>query len=198
MPAREAHRFVGDLDSFRFDAGARTLTGIAVPYGETVRIGGPLGFDERFAFGAFSRSVTERVSAGKVRLFGQHSRNNGQFPIGQITGAREERSGLHITAQLAQTQAAADAVELIRSGMVSGLSVGFRPVADRIATGGVVEVTEAVLLEVSVVDEPAYPGAVITALRSRFDELEELAGAPRLSVSLARRELDLLEIIENV
>jgi phage head maturation protease len=51
-------------------------------------------------------------------------------------------------------------VELIRSGMIGGLSVGFRPIHERDG-GGVREVTEAVLLEVRVVDEPAYSGAVI-------------------------------------
>ncbi len=46
---------------------------------------------------------------------------------------------------------------------------------------GVHEIEEAVLLEVSAVDEPAYPGAVITALRSRAAELDRLAGVTSLS-----------------
>ncbi len=195
----DVRSYVGSLGELRFDVGTRTLTGRAMPFGETVRIGGPHGFDERFVAGAFTRTISERVAAGKVKLFGQHGRTQGHMPIGKVTSAREEPSGLYITAQIADTTPGRDAAELIRSGMVDGLSVSFRPTQERDA-GGVREVTEAVLLEVSVVDEPAYPGAKVLSLRARLNELDTLAGlrSPVLpggrSVSLAARELALMEM----
>ncbi len=195
---RERLSYVAPLE-LRFDATTRTLSGRAMPYGETVRIGGPHGFDERFVYGAFTTSIAERVATGKVKLFGMHGRTQGQMPIGQVTSAREDPSGLYITAQVADTTGGRDAAELIRSGVAEGLSVSFSPRRES-DVGGVREVSEAVLLEVSVVDEPAYPSAQVLSLRSRLDELDELAGSrsPVLpggrSVSLAARELALMEM----
>jgi hypothetical protein len=197
-------RFVGPIGELRFDSGSRMLSGRAMPYGETVRIGGPgaYGFDERFVHGAFARSISERVRAGKVKLFGQHGRTQGHLPIGRVIGAREEPSGLYIEARVADTTPGRDAVELIRTGVAEGLSVSFRSVKER-EVRGVREVTEAVLLEVSVVDEPAYPGAKVLSLRSRSEELDALelgtsypaTPGSGCSVLLADRELELLEML---
>jgi HK97 family phage prohead protease len=197
----ESRSYVGPLE-LRFDASTRTLTGRAMPFGETVRIGGPMGFDERFARGAFTRTIAERVDKGKVKLFGQHGRTQGHMPIGQVVSAREEPSGLYITAQIADTTAGRDAVELIRSGVAEGLSVSFGTKADR-EVDGVREVTEAVLFEVSVVDEPAYPSAQVLSLRSRLDELQQLAGVPLglpggpPSLKRRVRELELFDLEMN-
>lgn len=197
----DVRHLLGALSELRFDAGTRTLSGRAVPYGETVRIGGdgPFGFDERFVMGAFARSISERVAAGKVKLFAQHGGTQGHMPVGQVVAAREEPSGLYIDATLSNTTAGRDTAELIRTGVTEGLSVGFRPVRER-AAGGVREVTEAVLLEVSVVHEAAYPSAKVLSLRHAQRELDELAGLRSAvlpggrPVSLADRELTLWEL----
>lgn len=199
---RDRRTFDVPLTELRFDAGTRRLSGRAMPYGETTRIGGPpgvdpFGFEERFVYGAFARSISERVVPGKVKFFGMHGRSAGHMPIGSVVAAREEPSGLFIDVEFAPTQAAADAIALVRSETMNGLSVGFGPVQERVASDGVREVTEAVLIEVSLVDVPAYENARVTGVRSRLAELDELAGiqstAESRSVLLALRELDLWE-----
>lgn len=162
-------------------ATGRTVHGLAVPYGVATDVSddGRTAYRERFAAGAFTRSIRER--GDKVKLFGLHDTR--RFPIGRATELREDSAGLHAAFELPATAAADEALELVRSGVVDGFSVGFRPIVDR-RDGEVTVRVEAALHEVSLVHSPAYSTALVAGVRS--------AEPPLLLVEVARRRLDLL------
>ncbi|MFI5720203.1 HK97 family phage prohead protease [Nocardia sp. NPDC051750] len=159
---------MSDLIHYRFTTvGAvkgRTIHGVAVPYGEvaTVRDGYGQPYQERFAHGAFTRTLQER--SHKIRLLGMHDGRS--FPIGRLTTAQETSRGLEVAFAVSDTTAGNDALALIRDGSVTGLSIGFMPVRSRVVDG-VVERLEVSLREVSLVTEPAYQGAQVAGIRSK-------------------------------
>lgn len=158
----------------------RTVFGIVVPYGVRALVSDGLGeYPERFAPGAFTRSIAER--GHKVRLFTQHDRRS--LPVGRAVELTEQPDGLHAAFELARTTAADDALELVRSGVIDAFSVGFRPVRERTEHDGTVVRLEAALNEVSLVDSPAYADALVAGVRS---------AVPRLSVDIAARRLTLI------
>jgi len=163
----------------RADDNGRTIYGLAVPYGVTATVDDGLGpYRERFAPGAFTRSIRERGS--KIRLFTMHESR--RLPIGRPVDLTEHRDGLHAAFMVAATRDGDEALELVRSGTVNGFSIGFAPVRER-KVEGVVERIEASLREVSLVWQPAYESALVAGVRS----------APAsVSVDVARRRLDLV------
>ena len=163
-------------------ATGRTVFGRVVPYGEVATVNDGWGpYRERFESGAFARSIAER--SHKIRLYAVHSAATA-FPIGKAVDLREQRDGLHASFLLADTQAADEALSLVRDGVVDSFSVGFRPVRDR-KDGDVTVRVEAALLEVSLVGIPAYAGAAVAGVRST-------ATPTVLSVDVARRRLGLV------
>lgn len=164
----------------RADGAGRTIFGRAVPYSTPTEIDDGSGrYTEIFAPGAFARSIRERGE--KIRLFVQHDQR--RLPIGKATELREELDGLHAAFVLPATRDADDALELVRTGVVDGLSVGFVPVRDEKRSGRVVRL-EASLREVSLVHSPAYADALVAGVRS--------TARPSLHVDIARRRLSLL------
>jgi HK97 family phage prohead protease len=141
----------------------RTVFGVVVPYGQVAEVSdGGRPYRERFDFGAFSRSISERGS--KVKLFTGHETR--KLPVGKAVELREASDGLHAAFELADTTDGRDALELVRSGTVDSFSVGFRGIRDRM-DGDVVVRTEAALMEVSLVGLPTYSGAAIAGVRSK-------------------------------
>lgn len=136
---------------FRLDnAEERTITGLAVPYGQDANIGG--AYMERFAPGAIN-DVTD------VKLFYGH-----ETPIGVVTSGRETAQGYEITAKVSDTSLGNDVLTLMRDGALNKFSVGFVPIEQE-RDGNTVTRTKVALREVSVVPFPAYAGASITEVR---------------------------------
>lgn len=156
----------------------RTIFGRVVPYNATISVDDGFGaYEERFAPGAFRRSVAER--AHKVRLFVGHNTRN--LPIGRATSLRDEADGVHAEFLVADTAAGNEALELVRSGVADSFSVGFRGVHEHL-DGRVTVRTEAALLEVSLVGVPAYQGAEVAGVRSQ--QLVIPRGVARARLSL--------------
>ena len=137
---------------FRIDSTEeRTITGLAVPYGEDANIGGV--YNERFARGAID-------SVADVKLFYSH-----ETPIGKVISGRETDSGYEITAKLtAGVQAADETLALMRDGVLNKFSVGFVPIEQE-RDGNTITRTKVSLREVSVCAFPAYNSASITEVR---------------------------------
>ncbi|MFC9846649.1 HK97 family phage prohead protease [Streptomyces sp. NPDC060223] len=134
------------------DKEAREVTGIAVPYNETIDIGGY--YKERFAQGAIGNDVTD------VKLFWMH-----QEPIGRVVKGEETPDGYSITARLSETPRGEEAYTLLKDGVINRFSVGFEPVSDREEDDVIVR-TEVRLREVSLVPFPAYDKALVAEVRS--------------------------------
>ena len=158
----------------------RTIHGLAMPFDQVADVDDGYGrYQEVFRRGAFTRTIAER--GPKVKLFTQHGTH--RLPIGRATLLREDSTGLRAAFAVAATQEGDEALELVRSQTVDGLSVGFVPVRERTTVDGVVERLEVALREVSLVWSPAYEGALVAGVRS--------ASSP-VSVDVARRRLEIL------
>lgn len=159
----------------------RQVFGTVVPYGEEITVRDFEGeYRERFAPGAFQRSITER--GHKLKLLVSHDARL-RYPVGRAVELREERSGLFAAFEIANTRDGDEALANVNAGVVDSFSVGFRPIRDR-REGDVVVRVEAALLEVSLTGIPAYPGAEIAGVRA-----EQLV-IPR---SIAKARLSLLD-----
>ena len=157
------------------DAESRTIEGLAVPYGLVGRPGGAFtGTPVEFAPGSFARSLNAR--ADKVRLIVDHDRSR---PIGRLVSFEERPEGLHTVWKVASTPAGDHVLAEAADGIRDGLSVGADVVthtrlADR------VQVTEARLIEVSMVAFPAFDSARV----SRVAAAEPVPGRDPRSLRL--------------
>lgn len=149
----------------------RTLEGVAVRYGDTARL--PWG-EERIEPGAFA-------PIGDVILNASHDRAAplARTGAGLTLGDTVER--LAISAELPVTQAADDILALVRAGVMRGLSIEFRAVAERFE-GGVRVIERAVLSGIGVVDTPAYPQSEVEARRRHGEWRTWVRGGIRYGV----------------
>jgi HK97 family phage prohead protease/HK97 family phage major capsid protein len=137
----------------------RTITGLAVPYGQDANIGG--SYVERFAPGAID-------SVEDVKLFYGH-----ETPIGVVVSGRDTDGGYEITAKVSETSLGNDVLTLMRDGALNKFSVGFIPVSQE-QDGSTITRTKVSLKEVSVVPFPAYAGASITEVREESPSEPEI------------------------
>lgn len=134
----------------RADVETGTITGLAVPYGQSADIGGV--YQERFVPGAIA-------SVEDVKLFYGHSE-----PIGKVITGRDTEQGFEITAKVSDTARGNEVLTLMRDGVLNKFSVGFIPLESE-RDGSTVTRTKVSLKEVSVVPFPAFAGANITEVR---------------------------------
>lgn len=155
--------FVELLDVEVRDAGGgrHELEGLCVPYNDPTRRAGP--DPEVFRPGAFASAAS---AAAKIRLTEYHpGSDTGRRPIGVATAFEERAAGLFGKFRFYNTPQGRAAWENAREGTYGGLSVGF--VADRdVKTSAGREILSARLHHVALVDEPAYEGARVLAVRA--------------------------------
>ena len=108
--------------------------------------------------GAFAASLE---AARDVPLLWQHKAG---AVIGRVEHLSEDRRGLRVIAELGSGAEAARAARLVKAGRVDGLSFGYR-VRDAGASGGLRELRELELVEVSLVAEPMQPRARVHAVQ---------------------------------
>ncbi len=121
--------------------------------------------------GAFARALNERGPSG-IRMLWQH---DAAQPIGVWTKIREDARGLYVEGRLAKgVTRAREALELMRSGGLDGLSIGFRTVkARKDARSGLRHILEADLWEISVVTFPMLPQARIANVKGALPSIRE-------------------------
>ena len=153
----------------------RTITGIAVPYGQDANIGG--AYIERFAPGAID-------SVEDVKLFYGH-----ETPIGVVTAGRDADGGFEITAKVSETSLGNDVLTLMRDGALNKFSVGFVPIEQE-RDGSTITRTKVALKEVSVVPFPAYAGASITEVREEEREIVAPAEPKQNPIKESESELE--------
>ncbi len=113
--------------------------------------------------GAFLKSIQTRGAAG-IRMLWQHDPNQ---PIGTWTEVREDKRGLYVEGKLAKGVAkASEVLELMRSGAIDGLSIGFKTIKAKADGGGIRHIHEADLWEISVVTFPMLPSARVGQVKS--------------------------------
>lgn len=121
--------------------------------------------------GAFKRTLEECLQQKRMpAMLWQHDQEE---PIGVWTSMSEDMRGLYVKGQLAQTQRGREALELIRLGALSGLSIGYSTVKSSFdERTGIRTLMDVNLWEVSPVTFPANTAARITSAKSIKTERE--------------------------
>ena len=148
----------------RFDADASLITaeagdaerpariaGIAVPWDTVATVSD--GQQVRFSRGAFD------TAQKPAKLIENHDLTQLR---GVVNSLQDTDEGLEFEATLADTRASRDAVALLKAGAYDSVSVGAQPTKFTTDAEGVMTVTEAALVELSLVAVPAFKEAVIT------------------------------------
>ena len=145
------------------DADSRELSGVALRYGTIARL--PFG-RERFVAGAFGN-----LENADVVLNRQHDR---RVPLARTGGGglflSDSAEALEVRADMPETREADDVLVLARQRILRGFSIEFAPLQDRFVTVDgkiVMEIQRAKLVNIAVVDRPAYTNSV---LKARWEE----------------------------
>lgn len=139
------------------DTEKREVSGLAVPYNQTIDIGG--GWSERFEKGAVDLNAN-------VKLFRDH-----EDIIGVVTEMEETDEGLLIRAKISETVLGNETLNLVKDGAIRSFSVGFIPVTDVKKDNTIIR-TKVNLKEVSLVAFPAYDRAEVLSVREETNQEE--------------------------
>jgi HK97 family phage prohead protease len=141
---------VVSVDAAAGDQPSRTISGIAVPYGETAIVSD--GTAVRFEQGALPTD-------GKApKLFMYHQSDQ---PVGLVTAREDTDAGMLFTARISATAAGDEALTLALDGVLDSVSVGVNPTKFTYDDEGTMIVQAADWLELSLVPIPAFAGAEI-------------------------------------
>jgi HK97 family phage prohead protease len=162
--------FHADLDLIIAEAGDENrparIAGIAVPWDVVATVSG--GQRVKFLRGAFD--LTQKPA----KLLENHDMSQLR---GVVNALADSDAGLEFEATLADTRASKDAVALLKAGAYDSVSVGANPVSFKFDKAGVMVVSKAQLIELSLVAVPAFSEAVITEIAASADpeesEIEE-------------------------
>jgi HK97 family phage prohead protease len=152
------------LDAAAGENTTRTITGIAVPWNvEATVMSGERVLFERGAFD---------VNQKPAKLLENHDMTQLRGTVPELADSEE---GLLFTAAFANTNAANDAVELVKAGAYDSVSVGAEPIKAKYDKNGTLVVSQARLVELSLVAAPAFAGAVITEIAAAEPEQDDTA-----------------------
>jgi HK97 family phage prohead protease len=138
------------VDAAAGDEPSRTITGIAVPYGETAIVSD--GQAVRFEQGALP------VDGKAPKLFMYHDSSQ---PVGLVTARQDTDQGMLFSARISTTAAGDEALTLALDGVLDSVSVGVNPTKFSYDDEGTMIVQAADWLELSLVPIPAFAGAEI-------------------------------------
>ena len=148
------------------DLDARIIEGRVVPYYVTAPIRNATEqYRERFVRGAFSYQASRKGRA-PVLLDVEHSRGSIRDIIGHDIELREENDGLYGRFSVLQGRHGDKALELVRSRVLRGMSIEFKPLESR-RIGDVIERIDCQLDRVALCRDPAYQDARVLAVRGR-------------------------------
>lgn len=159
--AREELEFATDVvdAAFSVDEQARTITGLAVPWGQVTRKNG-----RKFRF---EKDSLVWKDTGRVKMLEDH--DNSQA-IGRAVSLTSTELGLEVVFKIARGAAGDKALALAADGVKDGLSVGVDYVDDGFEMDGdVISVRKAALREVTLTAMPAYDDARVTSVAASQD-----------------------------
>jgi HK97 family phage prohead protease len=151
------------IDAAASDDAPKTITGIAVPWfpiSAQVMDGTKVSFQR----GAFDLNMKA------PKLLENHDMSALR---GVVSSLADMPEGLGFTATFAKTGAAADAIELVKAGAYDSVSVGAVPTKFKYDKNGVMVVSKADLVEISLVAQPAFKDAVITEIAASEPDATE-------------------------
>ena len=151
------------LDAAAGEDSPKTITGLAVPWfpvSATVMDGTKVSFQR----GAFDLNMKA------PKLLENHDMSALR---GVVSSLADMPEGLGFTATFAKTGAASDAIELVKAGAYDSVSVGAVPTKFKYDKNGVMVVSKADLVEISLVAQPAFKDAIITEIAASEPDATE-------------------------
>jgi HK97 family phage prohead protease len=151
------------LDAAAGDESPRSITGIAVPW---YPVSATVSSGEKVAFkrGAFD------LNAKAPKLLENHDMTQLRGTVPELI---DLEAGLGFTGVFARTPASDVAIELVKAGAYDSVSVGAVPVKFKYDKDGVMVVSQANLIEISLVAQPAFADAVITEIAASEPDADE-------------------------
>jgi HK97 family phage prohead protease len=145
------------------DAGRRLISGVVLPFNTVGNTSaGPVKFE--------SGSV-EIPEANRIKLLAQHSQND---PIGRALSFQVTQEKIYGTFKVSASQKGNDYLIMAQEELISSLSIGVDVIKAKKDKDGVLVVSAARMVEVSLVESPAYPDAIVTKVAaSEGDAVEE-------------------------
>jgi HK97 family phage prohead protease len=145
------------------DAGRRLISGVVLPFNTVGNTSaGPVQFN--------SGSV-EIPDAKRIKLLAQHSAND---PIGRAQSFQVTQDAIYGTFKVSASQKGNDYLIMAQEELISSLSIGVDVIKAKKNADGVLVVSAARMVEVSLVESPAYPDAIVTKVAaSEGDAVEE-------------------------
>lgn len=120
--------------------------------------------------GAFKNSLSQRKAKG-VKMLWQHDPSH---PIGVWDEIKEDATGLFVRGRLLTTvQKAKETYELMKAGVIDGLSIGYRTIKSlRDDATGFRQLKEVDLWEISLVTFPMLTSATVTSVKGDWTKRE--------------------------
>jgi len=157
-----------NLDAIEFEGGdGRTLHARLFSWDSVSQVsdGGPRTYHETWDRGVFSQSIKRAQSTGRGwPLMYNHDLHS--LPIGMVPMIHERNDGPWMTAKISRTSLGDDVIELIKDGVLPGVSVNGRNIRSARDGRGNIRRMEVALQEVSVTPFPALVGADAMVLRN--------------------------------
>ena len=154
----------------------RTFTGYAAAYGNEDSDG------DIIEMGAFADSI--KSSRDKIKILWQHKSAE---PIGVPVEMREDEKGLWVKGKISKTARGDEALELMRDGVVSAMSVGFIINEADYDEKGQRHIKSGRLMEFSLVTFPANDQAVIQSVKEVNErEIERVLREAGVSRAMAK------------
>ena len=144
------------------DVEGRTFEGYAATWDKDL-------VDDIIHPGAFTKSIQEAFPAGRIKILWQH-----YDPIGMPLEMKEDNYGLYVKGKVSKTRLGDEALELMKDGVVSSMSIGFNiPYGkSEIDEDGIRHIREVKLKEFSPVTFPANEAAIITGVKDIENALD--------------------------
>ncbi len=154
----------------------RTFTGYAAAYGNEDSDG------DIIEMGAFADSI--KANRDKIKILWQHKSAE---PIGVPLEMREDENGLYVKGKISKTARGDEALELMRDGVVSAMSVGFIINEADYDEKGRRRIKSGRLMEFSLVTFPANDQAVIQSVKEVNErEIERVLREAGVSRAMAK------------
>ena len=167
-----------EMDVAVADLAARTIEGVVVPYNEVGQIGGA---SYRFAPGSV------RAARARTPLLVDHDRGQ---PVGVLAELVDGAGGLVGRFSIDATPAGDTALVQAASGSRGSLSLGAELVSSSEAADGIVDVSEALLMEASLLALGAFAGATVTRVAAAAEEPDDDDAAGDVNPDQSELELD--------
>ena len=141
------------------DVGRRLISGVVLPFNSVGNTSaGPV---------IFQSGSVEIPEARKIKLLAQHSQND---PIGRAQSFQVTQDNIYGTFKISASSKGTDYLTLAAEELVSSLSIGVDVLKASENKDGVLVVSSAVMREVSLVESPAYPEAIVTKVSANQAE----------------------------